>query len=384
MILLTSLFTIFNSLLLFSGAGKYTKGNYYLAFVFFLLGILGLTSPTSLDSIIPTLGIFLFPSSLPLNLLIGPLLYFYFRITIKKIPFQFSSDYKHLIIFILAMINMLPFHLYSFQAKIKIYENFLIDMLSPFNIQLLFTSLSDMYLIIDVVTIFYLILCFVFLQKNKDYFANSLKSDGYRAINQWLIWLYINFSILFFMNILTGIRAFYLGSLPEPYYFHAVAFILLILNIRLYQYPAILYGIKFGTNEHQRKITLIHQNKKKSRFDDNFTERYRLLLIELIASKEIIQETFSVHSMAEKLGVSSSLLNQYLKEELNINFSQLVNQTRIQVFLDSTVPADFKKYSLSGLIKLYGFKSLKQFKIDFAKYATEEYEIYLAKMKKNG
>jgi len=383
MIFLTSLLTIFNALLLFSGAGKYTKGNYYLAFVFLLLGILGLTSPTSLNSIIPTVGIFLFPSSLPLNLLIGPLLYFYFRITIKKIPFQFSSDFKHLIIFSLAMINMLPFHLNSFQAKIKIYENFLIDMLSPFNIQLLFTSLSDMYLIIDIVTIFYLILCFVFLQKNKDYFESSLKSDGYRAINQWLIWLYANFTILFFMNITTGVRAFYLGRLPEPFYFHAVAFILLILNIKLYQFPTLLYGIKLGTNEHQKKITLIHQNKKKSQFDDNFTERYRLLLLELIQSKEIISQEYSIQLMASQLDVSTNSLNQYLKEELNINFSQLVNQSRIQVFINSTVPADFKKYSITGLVKLYGFKSLQQFKINFEKFASEEYETYMAKMKNN-
>ena len=383
MILLTSLFTIFNALLLFSGAGKYTKGNYYLAFVFLLLGILGLTSPTSLNSIIPTVGVFLFPSSLPLNLLIGPLLFFYFRITIKKIPFQFSSDFKHLIIFSLAMINMLPFHLYSFQAKIKIYENFLIDMLSPFNIQLLFTSLSDMYLIIDVVTLFYLILCFIFLQKNKDYFASSLKSDGYRAINQWLIWLYVNFTILFFMNITTGVRAFYLGRLPEPFYFHAVAFILLILNIKLYQFPTLLYGIKLGTNEHQKKITLIHQNKKKSQFDENFAERYRLLLLELIQSKEIISQEFSIQLMASQLDVSTHSLNQYLKEELNINFSQLVNQSRIQVFINSTVPADFKKYSITGLVKLYGFKSLQQFKINFEKFASEEYETFVAKMKNN-
>jgi AraC-like DNA-binding protein len=240
-----------------------------------------------------------------------------------------------------------------------------------------------MYLIIDIVTIFYLILCFVFLQKNKDYFESSLKSDGYRAINQWLIWLYANFTILFFMNITTGVRAFYLGRLPEPFYFHAVAFILLILNIKLYQFPTLLYGIKLGTNEHQKKITLIHQNKKKSQFDDNFTERYRLLLLELIQSKEIISQEYSIQLMASQLDVSTNSLNQYLKEELNINFSQLVNQSRIQVFINSTVPADFKKYSITGLVKLYGFKSLQQFKINFEKFASEEYETYMAKMKNN-
>jgi hypothetical protein len=60
-----------------------------------------------------------------------------------------------------------------------------------------------------------------------------------------------------------------------------------------------------------------------------------------------------------------------------------VNQSRIQVFINSTVPADFKKYSTTGLVKLYGFKSLQQFKINFEKFASEEYETYMAKMKNN-
>jgi cephalosporin-C deacetylase-like acetyl esterase len=52
--------------------------------------------------------------------------------------------------------------------------------------------------------------------------------------------------------------------------------------------------------------------------------------------------------------------------------------------MDSIEPADFKKYSISGLIKLYGFKSSKQFKTDFVKYTTEDYATFIAKMKNNG
>lgn len=384
MILLTSLFTIFNALLLFSGAGKYTKGNYYLAFVFFLLGILGLTSPTSLNSIHPAIGIFIFPSSLPLNLLIGPLLYFYFRYTIKKISFQFSSDYKHLLILFVSLINMLPFHLYSLQAKMKIYKEFLVDMMSPFTTKLLFTSLADMYLIIDVVTLFYLISCLLLLLRNKDALERNLKSDGFKIINQWLLWLFVNFTLLFFMNIIIGIRAFYLGKLPETYYFNSVAFVLLILNIKLYQYPTILYGIKLGKDENQKKIKLVQQIQKKQVFDEGLTAGLHELIAELTASKEILQVNFSIETMAKQLDTSTHLVSKLLKEELNCNFPQLVSKSRIQILLDTTKQADFKKYSITGLIKLYGFKSIKQFKIDLEKYSTEEYDFYIAKMKNNG
>jgi len=384
LLLLTSLFTLFNSLLLFSGAGKHTKGNYYLAFVFFLLGFLGLNSPTALIDIPPAIGILIFPSSQPLNLLIGPFLYFYFRFVIKKIPFKFSSDYKHLLLFFISMINMFPFYLYSFQAKIKIYKNFLVDAMSPFNIKLLFVSLSDMYLIIDLIIIFYLILCFIFLVENKERLKNTLNSDGFQTINDWLLWLYINFLILFFINIIVAIRAFYLGYLPEYYYFYAVALALLTLNIKLYQYPAILYGIKLGSNNQQMKITLVNQNKKRYHFDDDFRDRFRLILHELTESKELLQDDFLAQSMAEKLGISSNLLSRFLKDVHNINFAQLVSKTRLQIFMDSIEPADFKKYSISGLIKLHGFKSIKQFKIDLEKYAAVDYTTFIAKMKNNG
>ena len=186
------------------------------------------------------------------------------------------------------------------------------------------------------------------------------------------------------MNIIIGIRAFYLGNLPESYYFHAIAFILLILNIRLYQYPTILYGIKLGKDENQKKIKLVQQTQKKQVFDEGLSARLHELIAELTASKEILQVNFSIETMAKQLDTSTHLVSKLLKEELNYNFSQLVSKSRIQILLDTIKPADFKKYSITGLIKLYGFKSIKQFKIDLEKYSTEEYDSFIAKMKNDG
>lgn len=381
MVLLTSLFTIFNALILFCGSGKRTKGNYYLSIVFLLLGTLGLTSPTALNSIKPELGIFLFPSSIPINFLIGPFLYFYFRYTIQKIEFKLSSDYKHLLIFLLSVINMIPFYIRPTTFKLTIYVNFLIDLNSPFGMKLLFTKLSDVYLIIDVVTIFYLILCLVYLLKNKDKLVSGLKNDGYQAINDWLKWLYINFTLLFLMNIIIAIRSFYLQTLPEPYYFYAVSFLLFILNIKLYQYPSIMYGIKLGTNENN--YSLIHKQAREYVFEDDFSERYTDLIAELMHSKEILQETYAINTMAKQLNTSPYMLRKYLRVEYDINFSQLINKLRIQLFIDSVQPSDLSRYSIDGLIKLYGFKSVKQFKTDFEKYSTEEYASFMTKLKSN-
>jgi hypothetical protein len=79
-----------------------------------------------------------------------------------------------------------------------------------------------------------------------------------------------------------------------------------------------------------------------------------------------------------------SLSMYFLKEVHHINFAQLVSKTRVQIFIDSTNSTDFKKFSINGLIKTYGFKSIKQFKIDIEKYAGEDYANFIAKMKNNG
>lgn len=381
--LVTSLFTIFNALLLISSYGKFTKGNAYLAVVFFILGSMGLSSPEVLSELEPLLGIFIFPSLLPLNFLIGPFIYFYFRFSIKNIIFEFRRDYKHLVPFLLFSINLVPFYLYSIPLKIKLYELYLYDIFSPFKIKLLVLGLSSYYLLGEVQMLFYLVLCFIYLIQNKERLVTKLQQSGYQIITRWLTWLYVILSILFFMNVIIGIRSFYLGKNPESYYFYTVSFILLIFNVRLYQYPSILYGIKFKTSEDLNRTSLINRKQKQVDFKDDFPERFAKVLNEIQESKEFIHTNFSLYSLASALQTSPSKLKKYIEIELGSNFSEVKNKLRIQHFIECVNPTDFEKYTLSGLIKEYGFTNTSQFKELFNKYGPEKFDSFLFKMKNN-
>jgi YesN/AraC family two-component response regulator len=222
-----------------------------------------------------------------------------------------------------------------------------------------------------------------YLLESKDKLEGRLNSEGYKTIYNWLRWLYLNFSVLFFMNIIIAIRAFYLGKLPEREYFFAVSIILLILNIRLYQYPTILYGIKSVKNDAQTMHSFVHKQQKKLYFDDHFITKFQQILTDITTSNQIIHPDFSAQRMAILLDISPHLLNRYLKEELKTNFSQLVNRSRIQILLTSVKPGDLSKYSVIGLIKTYGFSSINQFKKDLEKYSSEDYESFILKMKTN-
>ena len=59
------------------------------------------------------------------------------------------------------------------------------------------------------------------------------------------------------------------------------------------------------------------------------------------------------------------------------------NELRIQYFLDTVELADFSKYNLSGLIKQYGFTNTSHFRTLFERYALEDFNSFMAKMKKN-
>lgn len=382
--LTTSLFTLFNALLLFSSYGRFTRGNAFLAFVFFILAILGLSSPEVLIILKPHFGVFIFPSLLPLNFLIGPSLYFYFRFSVRNAPFNFSRDYKHIIPFVLFLINLVPFYLYTIPEKISLYELYLEDIFSPFKIKLLFIGLSSYYLLGEVHMLFYLVLCFVYLLQNKERLFSKLQEAGYRTITNWLTFLYVILSLLFFMNIVIGVRSFYLGKNPESYYFFTVSFILFILNVRLYQYPTILYGIKFKTNEGQNKNSLINKKQKQVEFEEDFKERFTLLLTELRKSKDCIAPDFSIQKLANSLHTSPYKIKKYLEIEQQSNFSEVKNKLRIECFLDLVIPSDLEMYNLTGLIKQYGFTNTSHFRELFNRYAPEDFDTFLAKMKNNG
>lgn len=382
--LVTSLFTVFNAIIIFSGYGKFTKGNAYLSVVFFVLGAMGLASPEVLKVINPQIGVLIFPSLLPLNFLIGPYIYFYFRFAVKNITFKFSRDYKHLILFLLFFINLIPYYLYAIPQKIKLYEMYLEDIYSPFRIKLVFMGLSSYYLIGEVHMLFYLILCFVYLLNNKERLVSQLQVEGYQTITRWLTFLYIILSLLFLMNVTIGARSFYLGTNPESYYFFTVSCILFLLNIRLYQYPTLMYGIKFKTGEDQSKNSLVNRKQKRVDFDEEFSIGFALLTNELRESKGFLDPNFSLNSLANSLQISPHKVRKYLKVEFDSSFLEFKNKLRIQHFVDSVRPEDLVKYSLMGLIKPYGFSNTSDFRALFDKYAPVNFDSFVANMKKNG
>jgi hypothetical protein len=382
--LVTSLFTLFNAFILLLGYGNATKGNSYLAVVFFVLATMGLASPEVLQVVNPLIGISIFPTLLPLNLLIGPFTYFYFRFVVNHIGFKFSRDYLHLLPFLIFFINLVPFYLYSLPEKFRLLEMYLVDIFSPFRIKLVFFGLSSYYLVGEVQMLFYLIMCFIYLLKNKERLVGQLQLDGYRTITRWLTFLYVILSFLFLMNVIIGVRSFYLGTNPEPYYFFIVSSILFFLNLRLYQYPTLMYGIKFKTSEDQKNISLVNRKPKEVDFDDAFSFRFNLLMNEWKETKAFLDSHFTLDSLANSLETSPHKAGKFLKREFEFTFVEFKNHLRIQHFVETVKPEDLAKYSLMGLIKPYGFSNTSDFRVLFDKYAPVNFDTFVANLKKNG
>jgi AraC-like DNA-binding protein len=382
--LVTSLFTLFNAFILFLGYGNATKGNSYLAVVFFVLATMGLASPEVLQVVSPLVGISIFPTLLPLNLLIGPFTFFYYRFIVKNISFKFSRDYVHLLPFLVFFINLFPYYLYSLPEKIRLLEMYFMDIFSPFRKELVFFGLSYYYLIGEVQMLFYLIICFIYLLKNKERLISQLQLAGYLTITRWLTFLYLALSLLFIMNVIIAVRSFYLGKNPESYYFFIVSSVLFFLNLRLYQYPTLMYGIKFKTSEDQKFSSLVNRKPKELDFDQAFSFRFNLLMNEWKETKAFLDPHFTLDSLANSLQSSPHKVRKFLKSELGFTFLEFKNHLRIQYFVETVKPEDLAKYSLSGLIKPYGFTNTSDFRALFDKYAPVNFDTFVANMKKNG
>jgi hypothetical protein len=227
-------------------------------------------------------------------------------------------------------------------------------------------------------------MCFIYLLKNKERLVGQLQLAGYQTITRWLTFLYVTLSLLFIMNVVIGVRSFYLGTNPEPYYFFIVSSVLFFLNLRLYQYPTLMYGIKFKTSEDQKFSSLVNRKPKEVDFDDAFSFKFNLLMNEWKETKAFLDPHFTLDSLANSLETSPYKVGKFLKRKFEFSFVEFKNHLRIQHFVETVKPEDLAKYSLMGLIKPYGFSNTSDFRVLFDKYAPINFDTFVANMKKNG
>ncbi len=98
---------------------------------------------------------------------------------------------------------------------------------------------------------------------------------------------------------------------------------------------------------------------------DDFVLKDLLNLLE--KEKIYTNPELNISLMAKRLNISSHLLSRIINNHLNLSFSQLLNQYRIEEFKRRVSETDLDKYSISGIAYDVGYNSKSSFYTAFKK-----------------
>ena len=379
--LLVYCFTFINSNLLYIASGKNSKGNIYLSLIYLIIAVSGFTLVPVLRELNPTLQIVFFNNLAPFVLLGGPITFMYFRFIVDESHFSLKRDFKHFLPFAIAFINMIPFYFSDLGAKKILLNQVLQNYHRIFEIDYYWFSSKYYYLLTPIYTLGYLITCFVYLDKNYKKIIDTIETNAHTSYKKWLSYLLIYFTLLIFMQIILVYYS-YLSNKPIIYQpiFVIPIIVLLLFNLEIYNYPQILYGIKFAPDSEKSKTIFSKKAGKKIMIDHDFIQRYEQKMLEYQENLTFLSPNVSRTTLAEDLNCPKYVLEYYFKNELNSNFTEIKNRYRIEYFIKSFQPGDLKKYTLDAIVKTYGFSNIQTFKREFSKVYNEEFTDYLKKI----
>ncbi len=309
---------------------------------------------------------------LPIYYLIGPMLYFYIRSTIKD-SYQLSKkDIIHFAPFIIGLVSVLPFIFSDFNYKIEIAQQFISN---PNTIKTLKTHwfYPNYFNVIARPTLLlgYSIACIVSILKYSKLNENKSPSVQKGLIIKWLLslsilafliaLLYIFVTYVFFITKIVKTSSF--NNLPIVYF---TGFTYAIIPVLIFIFPRILYGIpkaetikvnaEIITDEKQDKH-LITALVLKDPLSDTATR----ILNYIEQSKPYLNTKFSIDDIAEKLNIPKHHVGYCFNNIINIKFTTLRTDYRIDHAKRLLLSSKVDVMTVEGIGLESGFASKSSF-----------------------
>jgi AraC-like DNA-binding protein len=383
MFIAVTLFSLLNALILFASSGKRNRGNIYLGILFLSISIRGFASGTTLLALHPTLQKIFFNNLLPLFFLFGPLIYFYVRHEVLDISFKLKRDFKHLLVFSLSFINIIPYYISSNAFKESLIALTLKNQLYFLHVHFWVVDSAAYYVGGPIHTLFYLTLSLYTISNRNKELANKLSAEGF---DQLIKWLYKFISIFYAF---TGANLFFstyvliTGDLLSIILPLVTGILFLYLNVEIYKHPQVLFGIKFSKSPNANSIVHIKKAKPPIILDTYFEIRFNQHLEQYKVNKEYITSDFTMAFLAKDLEVPEYVLNNYFKNELKVKFTVFRNELRIKYFCETINKEDLKRYTANAIANKYGFSNIKSLKKAFDACQPVSYEAFHSKLMSN-
>ena len=393
MLLLSGLGIFFSILLLTYNKG-YKSANIYLGLFLFSFNIITLTHYFYAFNNSKELIAFVW--SVPLNGLaysIGPLAFLYVRSILTDSSFFTKQDWVHFILFALIFLGRLPFNFESWEAKLVLADEFILDSWSNFSNSKLNVLLpirinyllKGLHFLLYLLAIWYLILTTKFKKSSKNEYPKQVK-----IVSNWLFIFAVIVSFLGFLfsriilNFLDAEDRITLQN--EGNILFSLVFVgFLIFIIGLVLYPQILYGLPLD-----RTSLIINANessvpeKEKIEtisFDEDYIEKIRLLLLNWIEQKKYLDAESMTSSLSKDIDLPNHHVTYFFNNVNDEKYIEWRNRKRIEYAMSLINSKNGYNKTIENLGKESGFKSYSAFIHSFKQFTGKLPKDYIRDLK---
>jgi AraC-like DNA-binding protein len=373
MLLLSGLGIFFSILLLTYNKG-YKSANIYLGLFLFSFNIITLTHYFYAFNNSKELIAFVW--SVPLNGLayaIGPLAFLYVRSILKDSSSFTKQDWVHFILFALIFLGRLPFNFESWEAKLVLADEFILDSWSNFSNSKLNVLLpirinyllKGLHFLLYLLAIWYLILTTKFKKSSKNEYPKQVK-----IVSNWLFIFAIIVSFLGFLCvriILTFLNAEDRIALQNEgnilFLLVFVGFLIFILCLVLY--PQILYGLPLDRTSliiNANESSVFEKGKIETiSFDEDYIEKIRLLLLNWIEQKKYLDAESTTSSLSKDIDLPIHHVTYFFNNVNDEKYIEWRNRKRIEYAISLINSKKGFNKTIENLGKESGFKSYSAF-----------------------
>lgn len=302
-----------------------------------------------------------------LALLYIPMVYTYILKIVKEEPFKWK-DLLHFIPALIYLIDFMPIYLLSSDEKVKLIEGEINNTLEfmAFN-QSQFFPKNFWVSFRTLMILVYWILSVNLLLKYQSKIADINRYFG----KEWVIWMkiYLSFQLLLVLPIIV---AFFSVS-PTLYYdlIHIPSALLIASSgVAILFFPKVLYGM----NEFEYLLDSRTEKETEEEQPQLSVEKIAEIkhkLNELEAGKKFyLAKGYAIRDLAKDTGIPSYLLTVYINRVLETNFSDFINERRVEECARLMEEGSFTHFTLEGLAETCGFSNRNSFLSAFKKFKT--------------
>jgi AraC-like DNA-binding protein len=318
----------------------------------------------------------------PFWFLTGPLLLFYYRGTLTDNGKLRGTDIIHFIPFLVQLIGIFPYLLTPFSYKVDIASQILndINLITQFKVNWITSPLVNFFARPILVFLYLGYITYMLWKHNPKSQNIKVPIQQYKLIYRWLIILAATTAILifnFFLLSLSLSKQTVTATLINGQFTHIFSGVAYFsMSFMLLLFPRILYGMPIYSANSLVEINGLEKPRTETAplkeptnlvaevrlpQDDPFYELVDKINIYLTNEKPYLNLDFTINELAIALKVPVHHVSYCLNTLMNVKFTSLRTQLRIQYATNLLDSGQGDELSMDGIGKKSGFSTRSNF-----------------------